>query len=292
MAEPGKIASAPAPKKSSSSTDLTSLIEEALGGLGGTSSTSKYPQDPTGRFVNIGGVGGRTVKANPIGVQPGYTAPYTGQRMSPEEQAGAALGDDPTYNGVAARYDDTDLDLFAGLSPEAVSGIQSSLMRAGLIDKVPKGVWDPTTAGAMSKVLAFANQRGLLWQDALDLWAEAGAAAGLGGGSGARGPVFTPRLSNPDDLRKVFKQAAFNTLGGNFLDDAAYERMVAGYQDAELRAQRAEFDAAVGGGGTTVEAPTAQTFGEDQIKAENKPQSEAHGIMQYGRVLESLLGGG
>lgn len=269
--------------------DLNALIEKVAGNMGFTPKAKADPLDKTtaeSRFVSVGG---RVVKRNPIGVEPGYSAPYTGQRVSKTDELDSYSGYDWSASGVGARYDATDLDLFAGLAPESISEIQSALMRSGLVDSVAKGIWDPGTAGAMQKVLAFANQRGLLWQDALDLWSEAGAA--MGGGGGARGPVFTPQLSNPDDLRKVFKQAAFNTLGGNFLDDAAYERMVTGYQDAEMRAQRAQFDAAVGGGGTTVDAPSAQTFSEDTIKAENEPLAEAHGIMQYGRVFESLLGG-
>ncbi len=274
--------------------DLTVLIEQVAGGFGFTPKKKADPLDKTtaeSRFVSVGG---RVVRRAPIGVEPGYTAPYRGQRLSETDELDSAAGYDWAASGVGARYDATDLDLFAGLAPESIAEIQSALMRSGLVGQVAKGVWDPGTAGAMQKVLAFANQRGLLWQDALDLWAEAGAASGLGGGGGgggARGPVFTPQLSNPDDLRKVFKQVAFNTLGGNFLDDAAYERMVTGYQDAEMKAQRAQFDAAVGGGGTTVDAPSAQTFSEDTIKAENEPLAEAHGIMQYGKVFESLLGG-
>lgn len=269
--------------------DLTALVEKVAGSFEFTPKKTSDPLDKTTAESRYVSVGGRVVKRNPIGVEPGYTAPYTGQRLSKTDELDSMSGYDWASSGVGARYDATDLDLFAGLSPESISEIQSALLRSGLVDQVTKGIWDPGTAGAMQKILAFANQRGLLWQDALDLWSEAGAASG---GSGARGPVFTPRLSNPDDLRKVFKQAAFNTLGGNFLDDAAYERMVAGYQGEELAAQRAQFNAAVGGGGETVDAPSAQTFGEDQIKAENRPLAEAHGIMQYGRVLENLLGGG
>lgn len=270
--------------------DLTALVEKVAGSFGFTPKKTTDPLDKTTAESRYVTVGGRVVKRAPIGVEPGYTARYTGQRLSKTDELDSMQGYDWATQGVGARYDATDLDLFASLSPESVAQIQGSLMRAGLIDEVPKGIWDPGTAGAMQKILAFANQRGLLWQDALDLWAEAGAT--MTSGSGARGPVFTPQLSNPDDLRKVFKQAAFNTLGGNFLDDAAYERMVAGYQDAELRAQRAQFDAAVGGGGETVDAPSAQTFGEDTIRDENEATANAYGIVQYGKVFESLLGGG
>ncbi len=248
------------------------------------------------RYIRLGGTivdpvtgqttGGRTVKRAPLGVEPGYVAPYRGQRVTGADQADAAFGADYS-EGIGARYDATDLDLFAGLAPESVAEIQAALIRGGLVSKVPKGIFDDATANAMAKVLAYANKRGLVWQDALDEYVAGGVAGGLGGSGGGR--VFTPQLSNPDDLRKTFKQAAFNTTGGNFLDDAAYDRMVAGYQDAEMKAQRAQFDAA-GSGATVEDQPTAATFGEDQIKAEDTAGVEAHAFSQYGKVLEGMLG--
>lgn len=272
--------------------------------LAASSTATKAKADPLdktnneSRYVRLGGTvvdpatgqttGGRTVKRAPLGVETGYVAPYRGQRLSPEEQAAAALGDDMGYQGVAARYDATDLDMFAGLAPETVAQIQGALIRGGLIDKAPKGIFDDITANAMAKVLAYANKRGLLWQDALDEYVAGGVAGGLGG-SGRAARVFTPQLSNPDDLRKTFKQVAFNTMGGNFMDDAAYDRMVASYQDAEMKAQRAQFDAA-GSGGTSVDQPTAQTYGETQVKAENTASTEAKSFADYGKVFENMLG--
>lgn len=244
------------------------------------------PTDKTNSNLRFVTVGGRVVKANPIGVETGYEAQYRGQR----------LGD--TYNGdyavappssIPARYDATDLDMFSQLAPERIADIQKALARAGILAKeTAYQIWTPETASAMGKVLAYANQRGLLWQDALDEWAAAGVAAGLD--KGPAGPKFTPRLSNPDDLKATFRQVAYNRTGGNFMDEGAYDRMVASYQDAEMKAQRAQFDAAVAGGGTTVDAPSAQTFGEQQVKAADADLVAAHDISGFGKVFESLMG--
>lgn len=267
------------------------LVEKMAGNFGFQVKKTKDPLDKTvteSRYVNLGGANGRTVKAKPLGVETGYVAPYRGQRISSYDQADAAFGADYS-GGVDARYDATDLDLFAGLSPESMWSIQQGLMRAGLIDQAPKGIFDDITATAMSKVLSYANKRGLLWQDALDEYAAAGDAAGLGAGGGPR-RVFTPQLSNPDDLRRVFKQAAYDLTGGSFMDDSTYERMVSGYQGAELAAQRAQFDAAVSGAEVT-DAPSAQAFAQTDLKAADPSAVEAKRFADYGGVLESLLGG-
>lgn len=281
--------------------DDDDALAKALAASTTAKTAAKDPLDKTtseSRYVRLGGTvvdpvtgqttGGRTVKRAPLGVEPGYVAPYRGQRVSAEDQADAQFGADYSQ-GVGARYDATDLDMFAGLSPETIAQIQGALIRGGLVSKVPKGIFDDLTANAMGKILSYANKRGLLWQDALDEYVQGGVEGGLGGGGGVAARVFTPQLSNPDDLRKTFKQVAFNTTGGNFMDDAAYDRMVAGYQDAEMKAQRAQFDAAVSGA-TVEDQPTAQTFGEDQIKATDTAGVEAHSFAQYGKVLENLLG--
>lgn len=278
-------------------------VKAALAASGTTKKAAADPLDKSAadsRFVRLGGqvvdpitgqtTGGKTVKRNPLGVETGYVAPYRGQRMSAADQADAQFGAD--FNqGVAARYDATDLDLFAGLAPETIAQIQGSLIRGGLVSKVPKGIFDDMTANAMGKVLSYANKRGLLWQDALDEYVQGGVDGGLGAGGGGGGArrVFSPVLTNPDDLRKTFKQAAFNTTGGNFLDDGAYERMVAGYQDAEMKAQRAQFDGQVSGETATAQ-PTAQAYAEGQLKQTNTADVEANSFAAYGKTLEGMLG--
>lgn len=244
---------------------------------------TRINQDPTNY------TGGQIVRKSPIGVAPGYTARYFGQRVDQGQMADMAMGWDPTSSGIAARYDASDLDRFAGLSPETVSQVQAGLARAGLMpDKFAKGVWSAETGSAMQKILAYANQRGLLWQDALDEYGSFAEASGLA--SGASGPKFIPRLSNPDDLRATFKQVAYQRTGGNFMDDAAYDRMVASYQDAEMKSQRQAFDAQVGGGGTVVDAPSAQTFAEKQLQTDQTADVEANSFAGYGKVFESMMG--
>lgn len=272
-------------KKSSFMDDFKT---EFAGKLGFEQKKTSDPLDKTTSQTRMVKVGDRWVLRNPLGVEPDYAAPYTGQRMTPEEDAWKAFGWDGS-TGISARYDASDLDLFAGLSPESLATIQADLARAGLLKEYPKGIFTTETGLAVGKILTYANQRGLLWQDALYEWAQAGDEAGLN--KGPKGPTFTARLSNPDDLRKVFKQVAYNTMGGNFLADEDYERMVEQYQGAELAAQRRAFDVAVGGGGETVEQPQAQTFAQDTMQDEQTVGVQAHSIMKYGQVLESLLGG-
>lgn len=268
--------------------DPFAWVNKIAEGFGYQPKPKADPLDKTvaeSRFVTVGD---RAVRRNPIGVETGYQAPYRGQRM-PDKHLDLAQGWQPE-SGIGARYDATDLDLFANLAPESIAQIQAGLARAGLLPK--KGtaykIWDGNTAGAMQKVLAYANQRGLVWQDALEEWASAGDESGVND-TGGSGRVFTPQLSNPDDLRATFKQVAYQRTGGNFLDDAAYERMVASYQDAEMKAQRAQFDAATGGG-TVVDQPTAKTFAETTLQQESTADVQANDIAGYGKVLESMMG--
>lgn len=271
-------------------TGIAAAIETAaqtIAALPGKTTTVKDPTDKTNSNLRYVQVNGQWVLANPLGVEPTYAAPFRGQRTSTVNDPGAQGNE--YLSAIPARYDATSLDEFGQLAPERIADIQKALARSGLLAKeTAYSVWTPETASAMQKVLVYANQRGLLWQDALDEWAAAGVAAGLDGGSS--GPKFTPRLSNPDDLKATFRQVAYNRTGGNFMDEAAYDRMVAAYQDAEMKAQRAQFDAAVAGGGATVDAPSAQTFGEQQVQAENADLVAAHDISGYGKVFEGLMG--
>lgn len=275
------------PTTTTATDDPFAWVNDIAGSFGFEPKKKADPLDKTiaeSRFVTVGD---RAVRRNPIGVETGYQAPYRGQRM-PDKQLDLAQGWQPE-SGIGARYDATDLDLFSNLAPESIAEIQAGLARAGLLPK--KGtaykIWDGNTAGAMQKVLAYANQRGLVWQDALEEWAAAGDEAGLN--DPGPGRVFTPRLSNPDDLRATFKQVAYQRTGGNFLEDGAYDRMVAAYQDAEMKAQRGQFDAAVSGA-TVTDAPSAQTFATETLQTENTADVQANSVASYGKVLEGMLG--
>lgn len=95
-------------------------------------------------------------------------------------------------------------------------------------------------------------------------------------------------MSNPDDLKEVFRQAAYNTLGGRgFVDDAQIDQFVKAYQEQEIKAQRAAYD-----GGQVTDPPSASTMAEESVEAADPEGAEASRFAGYVGVLENLIGGG
>lgn len=233
----------------------------------------------------------RRVVAKPIGVPQGYRAPYRGQRLpSMDFNAGEtwmATGQNPAY--IDARYDQTDLQRFAAMSPEAVSQLQSALMAAGLLDEYRRGIYDQSTGNAMEQILAYANQSGLEWQDALDAYlnGEAEKVSLKGAGSG---PTFVARLQNPEDLKKSFTQALYNSLGGRYIDEQQMQQMIDAYQAQDTASQRRAFDVATSGGGTVEQGQSPDTFAEGQAKALDPQGYKAKKFADFANVFESLIG--
>ena len=92
---------------------------------------------------------------------------------------------------------------------------------------------------------------------------------GTGGGAPRR-----YRVSNPDDLKAVFKRVAQETIGRDFSDDEAM-RAVQSYQQQEIAAQNALY-----AGGTATEVMAADVFG--QQFAEQVAPTEANGYKFLG----------
>lgn len=192
---------------------------------------------------------------------------------------------------VASRYREGDEWRFTASSPEDIASIQRMLDAAGLLTgDFALGVWDNKTASAMKQVLAYANRSGLTWQAALQRMASGGAALKAGrrsGGGGGVGRVFAPQVSNPEELKSIFKQASYTLLGGkSFIDDATLDRMVTAYQQEEIRAQREAFNRS-----TAVAPPSPQTFAEQQIEQTDPKGVEAARFASYVSVLDNLIGG-
>jgi hypothetical protein len=226
-----------------------------------------------------------------LGVPRTYRAPDRGQRREPvsPEFGDAFPGFDPYATGIAPRYSEADLEWLNGLSPEYLTQIQYGLKNAGLIKNFNKGEWTEDEEDAMARVFAYANRQGLLWEDALTEFASiADEVRGSGGGGGGGRAAFTARLSNPDDLKKAFKQSLYDAQGGVFMDDAAVQRMVDAYQQVEYGAQRAAYD----GGADIVEPPTAQTFAAEEAKKADPGGVGAAKFADYGQIFEELIGGG
>ncbi len=236
---------------------------------------------------------GKVTRAQGIGVPQGYVAPYrTDGRGAYGPNEAADAGQFPMSeggrSGIGARYFEDDLDTIAGMSPESLTQLQYRLKEAGLLKSFRKGEWTKDEDNAMASVFQFANRQGLLWEDALGMFAEmASEVKDSAKGSGGAGRVFTARLSNPDDLKKVFTQALYDAQGGRFMDDGQMQQMVDAYQQREYGAQRAMFDNAA----SVEEAPTAQTFAADEAKKADPGGVAAAKLADYGQIFERMIGG-
>lgn len=107
---------------------------------------------------------------------------------------------------------------------------------------------------AIKSLLNDANIEGLTYDRYLDELLKGRPDQGAGGGGGAPRRY---RLSNPEDLRAVFKRAAQDIIGRGFTDEEA-ERAVQAYQQREIEAQQAYYS----GAAQVTEAPSAQAFAQ------------------------------
>lgn len=245
--------------------------------------------DSSGKIVQHGGLADYGYLAPGEYGDPRYRSngTDTGNFNAGQMQTGDRYGIAPGF------FEGDEYGLMAGKSFEDVSRMQQALVQAKLMKgNWQNGVWDDNSADSFKDVLQYANRRGFTVQAAIDELANNQGLRDKNGnpvksGLPSRAP-FVAQLTNPDDLHKVFKQALYNTTGGNFGTDEDAQKYVQAYQDAEMKAQRANYDKATSGGEIT-KPPAADVAAEDQIKATDAGGVAADSFAGYGKVLESLV---
>lgn len=236
-----------------------------------------------------------TVHPNPIGVPSAVYDPKTGQYVPWYAQV-SGTEDDLRYRGgrpgtrqipttqfLPPRYFGGDELTPAGWSPDRIADLQRSLIAAGLIPQTASlrvGFWDATSQKGFETLLGYANQTGANWETALTRY---GSTTEQGGPK--RAPL-TVRTSNPDDLRKVFRQTIIDTLGQGW-DTAKIDQMVAAYQGVETSAQTQAYNMA-DTGGTVVQPPDPSTFASAQARQENPLGAQEHDVIAQGGPLDSF----
>ena len=93
------------------------------------------------------------------------------------------------------------------------------------------------------------------------------------------------RVSNPDDLKAVFKRVAQETIGRGFTDDEA-TKAVQAYQQRELEAQQAMF-----AGGTVTEQPSADVFAQQFAQQVAPTEANGYKFLGYMNQLFQAAGG-
>ena len=93
------------------------------------------------------------------------------------------------------------------------------------------------------------------------------------------------RVSNPDDLKAVFKRVAQETIGRGFTDEEATQAVQA-YQQREIQAQQAMY-----AGGTMTEQPSADVFAQQFAQQVAPTEANGYKFLGYMNQLFQAAGG-
>lgn len=223
--------------------DWNKIIEEKLAqSVGGSSVVS-----PAQRSA-IGVQGTRTYN-----VTTGSPTGYMGYKI----QMGASEGGRRYTYEREPQYFSGDEDMIGKMGRENIANLQYQMVQNGIMSSgYTPGVVDDKTRSSFRELLGMANTMGTDYITALGSVQQARQESGVAGGG-----LRTYQISNPDDLRAVFRKAAQDLLGRN-LEDGDLNKLISTFQAQEEQYSRA----AQGGGGVVTAAPSAQTFAQTQIQ--------------------------
>jgi len=149
-----------------------------------------------------------------------------------------------------------DEDTINKYSREDIAFYQAQMKANGFMSGTyTPGVVDNKTRSAFRNVLGVANRMGSDWQTALASVGQARQEAGITG-TGLR----TYQITNPDDLKAVFRKTAQEMLGRN-LQDGDLNALVSSFQQEQVRYQQQAQTV----GGVVTQAPSAETFASTRI---------------------------
>lgn len=195
---------------------------------------------------------------------------------------------------IPPRYFDGEQFMPASLPPDQIVSLQKALVSAGILQpgQAQLGVWDQASTAAYEKVLTAANVAGTDWSTALYNWTARHQA---NPNSDGRAPL-TVKVSNPDDLKLVFRKAVIDTLGQGW-DQAKIDQMVNAYQGVETAAQYQQYAATGSGsqtdpgtGGTVTAPPSPQAFAETQARKEDPTHAQEHDTLGMVDAFNQLVG--
>lgn len=204
--------------------------------------------------------------------------------------AGVEVTTDSTLQELAdaqiGGYMEKDVWAPANEPPETVAQLQIMLVNAGLLDPedFAPGHYDGKTRSAYRELLTFANASGATWDETLSRLSQSPFPANT-----AKSKANLVQVSNPDDLRTIFRTAARQTLGYGNIDDADLDRMVAAYQGLERQAQTAP-DAAAGDV-TVTAAPDPTVFADQQLRTIDPSAYDSRKVVAAADVMARLFRG-
>lgn len=229
-----------------------------------------------------------------IGVPRGYVA----QIQTPPHSKWGLGPPMPAENvGVPARYFEGDDWQPAGWPPDQIADLQRALIAAGLIDPkatISLGYYDITTRTAYRELLTTANASGMDRSQALQM-ALTAPRQGPGIKETPRQPLVM-KLSNPDDLRAVFRKAIIDELGQGWSSDQI-DQMVTDYQARETEVQQQQyamtgFGSATepGPGGTLTPPPSPDVYAAAKAREQDPELAQEHDALGFVGQFNDLVG--
>jgi hypothetical protein len=224
-----------------------------------------------------------------FGIRKSYAGGVNPNYKGLEKQTGYATSNTSTPYA----YTSEDWQTILQYSPAKVISIQKQLMKAfpGFTPGLLGDKTDPKTIKYFKLALGRINSlsveensplRGAKLDSQLNSLTKIPAAAASSGSANL--PSY--QLSNPADLKAVFKKAAQDSIGQN-LGEGDLNRLVESYQ-----AQQLQYQKSVSTGGTTVQAPNAETFARNSIEKDFGTEVNTQKIDGIFDVIDKALSRG
>lgn len=190
-------------------------------------------------------------------------------------------------------YLDSDQWLPANEDPASIAQLQTMLVEAGLLDlddleHEQLGFYDDATRGAFRDLLARSNAGGATWETTLTKMRRNPAAASRRDKGRERAP-FVAQLTNAADIERGLHEFMREKIGRGLKKDQLAP-MVKAYQDQELAAQKALYDAQETGG-TVTAPPDFETFADQQAQLAAPTAYSAHKVLDKFSTVASMLRG-
>lgn len=251
---------------------VADAIAEAMNRAGGFNSVPVGAVSKSSRSA-IGVTGTKTY--DPMTGRPTGYYGYQTKQMLPQTSGFEPGGQVVTEN---PKYFSGDEDMLNKFSPEDIATIQQSLSFNGLLGrKYTPGIVDNSTRSAFRELLGIANRQTTDWQTTLGTISQV---------KSQGSSIGTYSVSNPDDLKAVFRKAAQDMLGRN-LGDGDINSLVETFQAREK--QQAVQSAS---GGKIIQAPSPQTFAQQQIAKDFGEEVDVRKMDNIFSAIDQALSGG
>lgn len=227
----------------------------------------------------------------------GEPVPFYAERKRPLRPSGW-----PTWQGSRARepervaptfYEGDEVTFLFSMTPAALAQLQAQLSSAGLLDPdtyqpgFVGGASNDPTMEAVRVVMSYGNRAGYRsFTDAMRSYVESGfGAVGSRDYAGAEEARLAAPVSNPDDLKRVFRAAVIDTLGAGW-SERDIDAMVADYQAHE----RAYNERVAQGEPIDEQMATPETFAEQRATAADPTGAQSQDFLEAANSLQSMLG--